>query len=324
MFLCKIANFQKYHTLTKIKNYIYPMEKITIDDKRIFTDITDVCRTVFGCEPERMNSWNREKQCYESEILPFFVPQILKTAYGGKYGKYEIGFANTSPDYWRGFLCATEEYFDRCNESINSCEECEYNIKDSANKKFGKKIREVSLYPCNFKPDDLKRPFIAFLNFGEWQNKQITFVGVFYFDENQNFIQGSHFYKKIANEFPNQDKNEFDLPKAAIKIIEDNLPNFLNEKQFTKPGITIEDAAKILGTNRDYLSKYINSVKNRNFTQWINELRIEYSKTLMRENTMISLGEVSDKSGFSHPSHFTKHFTVLTGVSPSIWSHNFL
>ena len=299
---------------------------LNIEDDRIFANIPAVMQEIFGCEPERKSSWCRENQRYESVISHTFTPSALKTMFGGKYCDYEILFAHMSPNFWKGILCASGEFFDKCHGDINSCENCEHNIKNPADRKNGKKIREISVYPCNIDPEFLDRCLrIVYLNFSEVcysnvsENMRLAFVGVFEFDKNAEFKQGSYFYKKVADNFPHEDNFELDLPKNAINIIESRLPKFIDEKYFKNARITIDETAKMLGTNRDYLSKYINSSKNKNFAQWINGLRVEYSKALMRKNPSMNLSDVAEAAGFTYPSRFIEHFTALTGIAPSKW-----
>ena len=262
------------------------MQKITMDDKRIFTSITSACRNIFNCEPEMRTIFNGEKRPHSC-----FVPSALS----GKYGEPLLWFANadTEHKYW-----------------IDTLE------------KDGNEIREESVIkpsPVPFHANDEKKR-IVFWNFGKTgETKQYKFVGVFENDESR-MERDVNYFNKISDTFPLEADNI--LPKTTLIIIERNLPIFLNEKQFTQAGITIDDAAKTLGTNRGSLSKYINSVRNKSFSQWINELRIEYSKTLMRENPLLSLDEIAADSGFFDRSHFAKHFTQNTGIAPSVWRKN--
>lgn len=258
------------------------MEKITIDDKQIFTSITSACRKIFGCEPEMRN--DRPASC--------FVPSRISEIYGEKYGDYRLWFANLNSNYW-----------------IDTLEENGMLIREES-------VKKPSPYPFHTDP----KMRIVFWNFAkQGEARQYKFVGVFTNDESRTERDVNYFIR-MSDCFPFEGDNYTNLRQiAGIKIIENNLQNFYAEKQFTKPGITIDEAAKMLGTNRDYLSKYINSVKNKNFNNWLNELRIEYSKELMRENPLFSLDEIAQYSGFSDRSQLSKHFTQITGAAPSVW-----
>lgn len=106
---------------------------------------------------------------------------------------------------------------------------------------------------------------------------------------------------------------------AYHAIIEKNLPRWIENNGFTKPGLTIEELATILGTNRTYLSSYIKTTFHVSFREWIADHRIEYAKCLFRDNTNMTVEEVSTASGFQSLSYFTKIFAQKEGETPSKW-----
>jgi AraC-like DNA-binding protein len=91
------------------------------------------------------------------------------------------------------------------------------------------------------------------------------------------------------------------------------------EKRFTEEGITIDTPAARLGTNRNYLSRHINTVKQQTFRNWINTLRIEEAKTLMLQNPGITIGEIALRVGIPDKSNFTRSFGKQTSLSPQAW-----
>ena len=90
----------------------------------------------------------------------------------------------------------------------------------------------------------------------------------------------------------------------------------------SKPGLTLKDLSDSLRTNRTYLSEYINSVYNMTFRDWIADLRIQYAKRCMQEHPEQKILEISERSGFLSPSHFTKTFSEKEGCSPARWRKN--
>jgi AraC-like DNA-binding protein len=119
-------------------------------------------------------------------------------------------------------------------------------------------------------------------------------------------------------EKPQEDKN---LP-ATAKSFEPKLKIWLDEKQFLQSGITIEDIAAKIGTNRRYLSEHINAGTGKTFRQWINELRIEEAKKLMRQKPEMSVNEVAGTVGFVNNSHFGRQFRLFTSTTPNEWRKN--
>ena len=106
---------------------------------------------------------------------------------------------------------------------------------------------------------------------------------------------------------------------AYHAMIEKNMEGWLKVNGFTTPGLTIEDLAMTLGTNRTYLSSYIKKTYQMSFREWIADHRIEYAKLLLCKTPKMTVAEVSEASGFLSLSYFTKIFTEKEGMSPSKW-----
>ena len=118
-------------------------------------------------------------------------------------------------------------------------------------------------------------------------------------------------HEKEIGKIPIVDFNYTDLlPK---------LESWIAKKSFTKSGITVSELARELNTNRTYLSNYINSNKNMNFNRWINSLRIEEAKEMIKNNPKLSLDKLSETLGYTELSSFSKQFTIIEGQSPSNW-----
>ena len=106
---------------------------------------------------------------------------------------------------------------------------------------------------------------------------------------------------------------------AYHATIEKSLKGWLADDGYTRQGLTIEELALELGTNRTYLSAYIKSTLHVSFREWIANLRIEYAKKLLTEEPRRTVADVSEASGFMSLSYFTKIFTEKEGSSPAKW-----
>ena len=106
---------------------------------------------------------------------------------------------------------------------------------------------------------------------------------------------------------------------AYHTVIEKHLSSWLADDGYTTPGLTIEDLALRLGTNRTYLSAYIKSTYGMSFREWIATHRISYAKRLLSTQPRLTVAEVSETSGFLSLSYFTKIFTEKEGCPPSKW-----
>lgn len=120
------------------------------------------------------------------------------------------------------------------------------------------------------------------------------------------------------NEIAAADGEERKAPPYYISI-EKNLTQWISHNGFTHPGLTIEDLAVEIGTNRTYLSGYIKSTYDTTFRDWISEMRLEYAKTMMLNHPELTIAVVSESSGFLSLSYFTRIFTEKEECSPAKW-----
>ena len=110
--------------------------------------------------------------------------------------------------------------------------------------------------------------------------------------------------------------------KWNYEKIEEKLNEWVSEKNYLHPSLTIQDMSKKIGINRTYLSNFINETYQTNFNGWLNGLRIEEAKRRMRDNPDISLADVAEQVGFADLAHFSKQFKIKEGCSPSTWKKN--
>lgn len=68
--------------------------------------------------------------------------------------------------------------------------------------------------------------------------------------------------------------------------------------------------------SKQYLSSIISEVSRQTAKEWIEEATITRIKVLLRHSDM-SLNEISSKMSFPEPSHFSRYFKRLTGMTPA-------
>ncbi|MEM6718584.1 MAG: helix-turn-helix domain-containing protein [Bacteroidota bacterium] len=111
------------------------------------------------------------------------------------------------------------------------------------------------------------------------------------------------------------------ISDAIILQVMDELSDFENHQGYLKP-ITLHSLAKKLKTNPKYLSKIINNHYQKNFSSYINDLRINYLlKELTKNDTLqkCTIKSLAKKLGFGNPESFAKAFKRHTGVNPSTY-----
>ncbi|MFT3738939.1 MAG: AraC family transcriptional regulator [Breznakibacter sp.] len=97
------------------------------------------------------------------------------------------------------------------------------------------------------------------------------------------------------------------------------LNQWIDAEKFLQPGLTVEQLARELNTNRTYLSNYINHVEQKTFRTWINDLKIDKSKEILLAQPNLPVMEVASIVGYNDGSNFNKQFVKNTGVSAQAW-----
>ena len=143
-----------------------------------------------------------------------------------------------------------------------------------------------------------------------------------------SYINYLLFYEKVEHilekEMTTEPDSELDdsettaLP-AYHADIKEQLGRWITAEGYRQQGLTIEELAASLATNRTYLSSYIKTVYHMAFREWIVDLRISYAKEQLVKHPELTVAAISEASGFLSLSHFTKIFTKKAGCSPSKW-----
>lgn len=115
----------------------------------------------------------------------------------------------------------------------------------------------------------------------------------------------------------NQSKEKFS--NKSFDQLEKAIEEWEAQKYFTEPGITIEQVAIQLRSNRTYLSTHMNMHRKMTFKEWINHLRIKEAKHLLCIHPEMPVSQVGAMIGLPDKSNFGRQFTRLTGKSPQAW-----
>ncbi len=146
-----------------------------------------------------------------------------------------------------------------------------------------------------------------------------------------SFINFAAKYGDIAKAYQSADNtadnaaDEAAQPSASAdddikrNTLEQKIKTWVDTKKYIGTQFTIDELASTLGTNKNYLSYFINERYGMNFSAWVSSLRIEEAKQMMRAKPEQKLEEVAYFVGFSSPSYFSKVFSLHEGVSPTVW-----
>lgn len=142
-----------------------------------------------------------------------------------------------------------------------------------------------------------------------------------------SFINYAAMYGKLNSaEVTDRERMETDTEEQKISqadnyehLFGEQVKRWLSEKRFLAPQLTIDDLAAEMGTNKLYMSRYINRKHGDNFSTWITKLRLEEAKSYMRENPNVKQEEVAIHSGFSSSSYLSRVFSRFESMTPTAW-----
>jgi len=103
------------------------------------------------------------------------------------------------------------------------------------------------------------------------------------------------------------------------------LKQFEEDKKYLKTDITILNLAKDLETNTRYLSKIINHYKEKNFSNYLNDLRISYAVDKLTNDVQFrkyTIQAIGNEVGFNNAESFAKAFYKNTGIKSSYFIKN--
>lgn len=158
---------------------------------------------------------------------------------------------------------------------------------------------------------------------------------LFFFQHNKHKKYKKRF-EVIVSQFDEQKKDltyqkikstpkEINIDDAIVIATLERLELFETNEEFLQPNINISIVAKKCMTNTKYLSKIINTHKNKSFINYINDLRIDYILKKLKENTILqryTIKTISEEAGFNNADSFTKAFKKRTGITPSYYLKN--
>ncbi|MBE1440898.1 helix-turn-helix domain-containing protein [Paenibacillus sp. OAS669] len=93
--------------------------------------------------------------------------------------------------------------------------------------------------------------------------------------------------------------------------------NYVAE-HYTDPNLSLAMLSDRFQISSKYLSQLFKESIGQNFVDFLIFLRMEYAKALLRE-TDISVGEVSEKAGYTNTTSFIRTFKKMVGVSPGLY-----
>ncbi len=100
----------------------------------------------------------------------------------------------------------------------------------------------------------------------------------------------------------------------------DNFEQIIMERQlFLQSNLRVSDVARLLNTNRTYISALMTEKFHCSFSYYINGKRVAYAQELMRKHPELTLDQLTEQSGFVYVPSFCRTFKEYTGMTVRSW-----
>ena len=107
------------------------------------------------------------------------------------------------------------------------------------------------------------------------------------------------------------------IEQTEAAILSEKLQNIMNEKALYKnANLTLQDLSKEMNIAAHQLSQFLNSNLGKNFTSYVNELRINEACSIIKSNDKLTLEAIGYDVGFNSKSTFFAAFKKHTGTTP--------
>ena len=119
---------------------------------------------------------------------------------------------------------------------------------------------------------------------------------------------------KVADEMFGVVKPEIEDTGREKNRLVDQAMEYMVEHYYENS--TLADVAQTVGITAGYLSTLFSQKLEKNFVDYLNELRISHACTYLKQNYLKTY-EIAYKVGFRDEKYFSKVFKKITGQSPS-------
>ena len=108
-----------------------------------------------------------------------------------------------------------------------------------------------------------------------------------------------------------------DINPETVAVILKQLEKFEQDRKFLEKNLTLSKLSTIFNSNPKYLSLIISHHREKGFTKYINDLKIDYLISLLKENKAVrkyTNKALAEEIGFSSTQRFARAFLAKTGM----------
>ena len=117
-------------------------------------------------------------------------------------------------------------------------------------------------------------------------------------------------------------KETLGISEEIVSEILTKLTTFEEEKGYLSKRVSLTQLADYCNTNSTYLSKVINFKKEKNFSSYLNQLRVTYAFNELKDNGTFrkyTIKAIAAECGFKSAESFSKAFYKKFGIYPSFY-----
>ena len=141
-----------------------------------------------------------------------------------------------------------------------------------------------------------------------------------------------HLQQRISNILDNQERYQKSVTKSVEADQEEMMKNTrplmervmeVMERNYTNSEFGVQEFCDELGMSRSVASKHLNTEVGLPVGQFIRNYRLNMAKEMLSSKTSNrNITEIAYAVGFNDPKYFTRCFTKMFGVSPSMYNDN--
>lgn len=120
----------------------------------------------------------------------------------------------------------------------------------------------------------------------------------------------------------NKNKESVGIAEELVVQILEKIKHFESTNDYLQSTISLQLLAEKLGTNSKYVSKIVNIYKEKTFTRYINDLRIDYAVLQIRDDKKLrnyTIQALALEFGFTSAESFSSAFFKNTGIKPTYY-----
>lgn len=108
--------------------------------------------------------------------------------------------------------------------------------------------------------------------------------------------------------------------EALADVADPSITEYIrSNKLFRQSDLKVSDVATQLNLTPRAVSESIKMETGQTFTQFINILRVDYAKALLRQSPAMKIGAAGMDAGFANETSFYRTFKAITGTTPKEW-----